>query len=88
MNDLYNNIIRKRLSRIGLVCVTFGREIDRKDSFAMMDRAHSLDITVFDTAAAHGDGASEATIREWLGRHPEEAGSVIVGCKVLCWRPK
>lgn len=51
---------------IGLGCVTFGREIDPAASFAMMDHAVAKGITLFDTAAAYGGGASEKIIGAWL----------------------
>lgn len=55
-----------RVSRIGLGCVTFGREIDEKLSFQIMDYAFAQGITLFDTAAAYGDGDSERIIGRWL----------------------
>ena len=47
-------------------CVTFGREIDRPAAFAMMEHATAHGITLFDTAAAYGGGASETIVGEWL----------------------
>jgi aryl-alcohol dehydrogenase-like predicted oxidoreductase len=44
------------VSRIGLGCATFGREIDQATSFALMDYAVSHGITLFDTAEAYGGG--------------------------------
>src|SRR3954468_24152831 len=49
---------------LGLGCVTFGREIDRAASFAMLDHAMELGWTHLDTAAAYGNGASERIIGE------------------------
>ncbi|MFN7563580.1 MAG: aldo/keto reductase [Prosthecobacter sp.] len=40
------------ISRIGLGCVTFGREIGEAASFALLDHALERGITHFDTAAA------------------------------------
>jgi aryl-alcohol dehydrogenase-like predicted oxidoreductase len=54
------------VSRIGLGCVTFGREIDEKTSFEVMDYAFSQGINLFDTAAAYGGGESERIIGRWL----------------------
>lgn len=51
---------------IGLGCVTFGREIDRAASFAMLDHAAALGWTHLDTAAAYGGGASEKVVGDWL----------------------
>lgn len=63
-----------RVSRLGLGCVTFGREIDEATSFAVLDRAVEHGITLFDTAEAYGganpDGgrsyASELILGRWL----------------------
>lgn len=53
-------------NRIGLGCVTFGREIDRDASFALLDEAADRGVSMFDTAAAYGGGASETILGEWL----------------------
>lgn len=55
-----------QISTLGLGCVTFGREIDRDASFAMLDHAASRGITMLDTAAAYGSGASEAIVGTWI----------------------
>ncbi len=47
------------ISAIGMGCVTFGREIDQESSFAILDHALENGITLFDTAAAYANGASE-----------------------------
>ena len=52
--------------RLGLGCVTFGREIGRDASFAMMDHALARGMSFFDTAGAYGGGASEKIIGEWM----------------------
>ncbi|HEY0667904.1 MAG TPA: aldo/keto reductase [Sphingobacteriaceae bacterium] len=71
------------ISRLGLGCVTFGREIDQKTSFAIMDYAFSKGINFFDTAAAYGGGASEQIVGAWMkDRNPTEK-SVIMATKVL-----
>jgi aryl-alcohol dehydrogenase-like predicted oxidoreductase len=49
-------------SRIGLGCVTFGREIDEAASFALLDHALERGVRHFDTAAAYGGGASETIL--------------------------
>lgn len=46
------------VSRIGLGCVTFGREIDERGSFAVLDCALESGITLLDTAEAYGGGQS------------------------------
>lgn len=71
------------ISRLGLGCVTFGREIDQKTSFTIMDYAFSKGINFFDTAAAYGGGASEQIVGAWMiDRKPTEK-SVTIATKVL-----
>jgi len=41
-----------RISSIGLGCVTFGREIDERTSFRLLDYAVELGINFLDTAEA------------------------------------
>ena len=68
-------------SRIGLGCVTFGREIDEAASFALLDHAHARGVTHFDTAAAYGGGASEMILGKWLAsRKPE---GITIATKIL-----
>lgn len=55
-----------RVSSIGMGCVTFGREIDRNISFAVLDHALERGITLFDTAAAYAEGGSETVLGEWI----------------------
>ena len=70
-----------RLSKIGLGCVTFGREIDESQSFAIMDYAAEHGICFFDTAEAYGAGASEKIIGNWL-RSRGMAGKIAVVTKI------
>lgn len=72
-----------QISKIGLGCVTFGREIDKKASFAMMDHGFEQGIRFFDTAAAYGAGASERIVGEWLTANRAVAGSIVVATKIL-----
>ncbi len=55
-----------QISSIGMGCVTFGREIDEVASFAVLDRAIEHGITLFDTAEAYGQGASERVLGQWM----------------------
>ncbi|MSU65203.1 MAG: aldo/keto reductase [Opitutus sp.] len=74
-------IADKPVSALGLGCVTFGREIDEASSLVMMDDALARGITLLDTAAAYGGGASERIVGGWLAtRRP---ATVIVATKVL-----
>ena len=71
-----------RLSRVGLGCVTFGREIDESAAHALLDRAVARGITLLDTAAAYGDGASERVLGGWLAARRAGAGVVTIATKV------
>jgi aryl-alcohol dehydrogenase-like predicted oxidoreductase len=83
MNRTRNISNNKIISSIGLGCVTFGREIDQKASFEIMDYAQEKGITFFDTAAAYGAGASERIIGAWLTMRGKNAESIIVATKIL-----
>lgn len=54
------------VSRIGLGCVTFGREIDESQSYRIMDYAVAQGINLFDTAEGYGNGESERIVGRWL----------------------
>lgn len=69
------------VSRIGLGCVTFGREIDRDAAFAVMDRAVEHGITLFDTAEVYAGGRSEEIVGAWL-RERSARGKVLIATKV------
>lgn len=53
--------------RLSLGCGTFGREIDQDASFAIMDRALELGMTLFDTAETYGGGESRIYRQNYLG---------------------
>ena len=55
------------VSRLGLGCATFGREINEARSFQIMDAALERGITLFDTAEAYGGGQSRQYRRDHLG---------------------
>jgi len=74
--------LKARLGKIGLGCVTFGREIDEASSFAMMDHALARGVNLFDSAAAYGAGASERIIGAWLASRRPAPGSVVVATKM------
>lgn len=77
------NTQKKEVSKVGLGCVTFGREIDVEASFRMMDHALENGVTMFDTAAAYSDGESERIIGKWLADKGSAADPVLVCTKVL-----
>ncbi|MCC6679372.1 MAG: aldo/keto reductase [Phycisphaeraceae bacterium] len=71
-----------RVTSIGLGCVTFGREIDPDNSFAVMDRAVERGINLFDTAEVYGEGASESLVGQWLqSRNMRDA--IVLATKVI-----
>ena len=70
-------------SELGLGCVTFGREIDAKTSFTLMDHAYSMGINSFDTAAAYGGGESERIVGSWLAERTSQRNSITVATKIL-----
>ncbi|MCX6901383.1 MAG: aldo/keto reductase [Verrucomicrobia bacterium] len=72
-----------RVSRIGLGCVTFGREIDEAAARVLLDHAHALGVTFFDTASAYSQGASESIIGRWMASRRPAARSVTVATKIL-----
>jgi 1-deoxyxylulose-5-phosphate synthase len=67
--------------RIGLGCVTFGREIDETASFALLDYASERGVMHYDTASAYGGGASESIVGRWL-KSRKPAG-ITVATKIL-----
>lgn len=56
-----------QISRIGLGCATFGREIDEATAFQIMDYAIEKGINFFDTAEIYGGGQSREYRRKYLG---------------------
>ncbi len=83
MEIILSGIKNKKITQIGLGCVTFGREIDKAASFAMMDHAVENGITFFDTAPAYGSGASEIIVGEWLAANRSLSDSILVATKLL-----
>ncbi len=81
-NDLHSaeDFIRAKL---GLGCVTFGREITRADSFSLLDYACSRGVRYLDTAAAYGGGASETIVGDWLQANPASRQQLTVATKLL-----
>lgn len=67
---------------MGLGCVTFGREITRDASFAVMDYAFARGIRLFDTAEAYAGGESERIVGEWMASRGVR-GDVLLVTKVL-----
>ncbi len=57
------------LSRVGLGCVTFGREIGEAQSESILFHALEEGVTLLDTAEAYGEGASERILGQWMERN-------------------
>ena len=69
------------VSSIGMGCVTFGREVDPESSLLIMDHAFEQGITLFDTAEAYAQGASERVVGEWMkSRHSRD--KVVLATKI------
>ena len=54
------------MKRVGLGCVTFGREISQDESFAILDYAWEAGVRLFDTAEAYAGGESERILGRWI----------------------
>ncbi len=83
MNKTFIPSLNKYISKAGLGCVTFGREIDLPASFSIMDHALEKEITFFDTAAAYGGGASEEIIGQWFTQRGKTAAHITIATKLL-----
>jgi aryl-alcohol dehydrogenase-like predicted oxidoreductase len=70
------------VSSIGLGCVTFGREIDQQTSFQVLDHALDRGITLFDTAEAYANGASETVLGNWMAERGTR-DRIVLATKVL-----
>lgn len=69
--------------RVGLGCVTLGREINEAEACLLLDHAVARGVVHFDTAAAYGGGASEAILGRWLAGRNLQADGITVATKVL-----
>lgn len=70
-----------RVSALGIGGATFGREIDERAAFAVLDRALEQGITLVDTAEAYSAGASELIVGRWLASRAAR-GRVTLATKV------
>ncbi|HQS04081.1 MAG: hypothetical protein B7X86_07605 [Sphingobacteriales bacterium 17-39-43] len=73
----------KITNKLGLGCVTFGREIGKEASFRLLDYAYSKGINSFDTAAVYGDGSSERIIGQWMVERAISSDSISIATKIL-----
>jgi 1-deoxyxylulose-5-phosphate synthase len=69
------------VSAIGMGCVTFGRELDPQSSLLIMDYAFEQGITLFDTAEAYAQGASERVVGEWM-QSRNSRGKIVLATKI------
>ena len=69
------------VSSIGMGCVTFGREVDPQSSLLIMDNAFEQGITLFDTAEAYAQGASEQVVGEWM-KSRRSRNKVVLATKI------
>ncbi|MBN8860658.1 MAG: aldo/keto reductase [Sphingobacteriales bacterium] len=83
MNKTFIPSLHKYISKGGLGCVTFGREIDVPTSFSIMDYALEKEIVFFDTAAVYGGGASEEIIGQWFTQRGKAAAHITIATKLL-----
>ena len=65
---LYSNFksLNKKISKVGLGCVTFGREITENESIRLLDIAVENGINLFNTSYYYSDGISEKIIGKFL----------------------
>jgi aryl-alcohol dehydrogenase-like predicted oxidoreductase len=71
------------ISKIGLGCVTFGREIDEPAAIRLLDHAVSRGVTSLDTASAYGQGASESIIGRWIASRRPPLDALTIATKIL-----
>jgi aryl-alcohol dehydrogenase-like predicted oxidoreductase len=62
-----------RVSALGVGCNNFGTRIDADEARAVVDAALELGVTLFDTAPAYGNGASEELLGKALSGRRDEA---------------
>jgi len=87
MNFRYIGKSGLRVTPICLGTMTFGAQADKKESFAIMDKAYERGINFFDTAelypvppSAHYAGLTEEIVGEWL--QTKQRDSIILASKV------
>ena len=75
--------------RICLGTMTFGEQVDQRDSFAILDRALERGVNFIDTAEmysvppkAETYGATETIIGRWFAARPGVRGKVVLASKV------
>ena len=69
-----------RVSELCLGAMTFGREADEAESFAMLDRFVAAGGTFIDTADVYSRGASEEILGHWL--KGKDRDDLVIATKV------
>ena len=69
-----------KVSRLGLGCMTFGREIDEAAALPIIKRALDAGVNFFDTANVYGNGASEMIVGRAL---KGERDAIVLATKVF-----
>ena len=64
--------------RIGLGCVTFGREIGEDQSCRILDYAWQNGVRLFDTAEAYADGESERILGKWMASRGKASEALVM----------
>ncbi|MAU10512.1 MAG: aldo/keto reductase [Anaerolineaceae bacterium] len=75
-----------KVSRLCLGTMNFGPHTTEEDSYAIMDRAHDLDINFFDTANVYGgkkgEGVTEQIIGRWFAKGGGRREKTVIATKV------
>ena len=75
-----------KVSRLCLGTMNFGPHTTEEDSYAIMDRAHDLDINFFDTANVYGgkkgEGGTEQIIGRWFAKGGGRREKTVIATKV------
>ncbi len=75
-----------KVSRLCLGTMNFGPKTTEEDSFAIMDRAHELEINFFDTANVYGwkkgEGWTEQIIGRWFAQGGGRREKTVIATKV------
>ena len=75
-----------KVSRLCLGTMNFGPQTTEQDSFAIMDKAHELEINFFDSADVYGgkkgEGITEQIVGKWFAKSPENRERTVIATKV------
>jgi aryl-alcohol dehydrogenase-like predicted oxidoreductase len=76
-----------KVSRLCLGTMNFGPHTSEPDSFAIMDKAHELEIIFFDTANVYGwklgEGVTEQIIGRWFAQGGGRREKTVIATKVF-----